>query len=507
MPLTAEGFFEGLGTLLKVGGGLNSANKSADGLDKTATSYRQAGDNALIVSGMNSAAYRKLGDNALVVGQFNSKQYEMRADQFRKKGTEIARKGVAEENDLRSEVARIISSQRAGYAAGGVIINRGTPAAMQIGTARAGEVDALRIRDNYLSLLDDNDFEIKQSLGQAELSRIQGQQQYDAAYNTAAIIDTEGGFAKAAAYNSATAMEREGDNMENASYLDAAGNLISSPVAQKWLIDAFKGLGGGSGPGTMGGTGGIGIPAPTGGGASSPTWGTSTAGQVVLGAGATVVGGYAGQKLGEEITNRQVNSNWGAGFGGAAGYVVGAKMGATYGGVWGALIGAAIGGLVDAFSGGRSYSHNSGFFLKDLPAVQNDGDREKFTVEPFDSGLQPVGFTRRTDKEEATTVIDAFRGLDKIIFETGKEFGKTITADYVTGLDEKGQGSGAFIGMAGEDGQPGKLVSDQMEQYGTELLQSLQGQVSEEGYARIMAAPTVEDKIKTMREVLAAEAE
>lgn len=57
--------------------------------------------------------------------------------------------GFEAEDDIRTNTAEVISTQRATYAARGVLIDTGTPAAMQIGTAQRGEIDALRVRRNY----------------------------------------------------------------------------------------------------------------------------------------------------------------------------------------------------------------------------------------------------------------------------------------------------------------------------------------------------------------------
>lgn len=54
-----------------------------------------------------------------------------------------------QQNAIRRMGAEVASSQRAFYGARGVMIDTGTPASMQIDTARLTEVDALRTRRNY----------------------------------------------------------------------------------------------------------------------------------------------------------------------------------------------------------------------------------------------------------------------------------------------------------------------------------------------------------------------
>lgn len=481
ISISPETILDGIGTLLDLGGQLYSGNTNKVSAEKTAKAYREQGDNALVVAGMNSKAYRELGDNAVIVADYNAKQFERRADQFRKTGFDIARKGVAEENDLRGEVSQLISSQKVGYAAGNVMVNRGTPAAMQISTARQGEVDALRIRDNYKSLLQANEFEAQQSLDQASLLRLEGEQSKKAAYNTASIIDTEGGFAKKAGYNLAEAAEAEGENTQLESQFNALGTVLSSPIAQKWLTDAITKVGGGSS--IPGGN-------PPGGTTTGSKW-VPTVGEFVAG----VAGGVAGQKIGEMFTGNEATANWGATIGGYAGSLLGP---------WGAAIGAALGGFVDS-AFGSSFSHNAGFLLHDVPGAPAE---RKFETQPFASGLKPVGFVRRSTKEEAMKVIEPFRALDKLIVDTGAEFGKKITGEHVRGTDEEGNPNvdGVFIGSASEgQDKRGKPVADHMTQFATQLLQSLEGQISAEGLAAIQGAGTVEQKIVKMREVLAQE--
>lgn len=514
MP-SLEQILDGLGTFLRVGGSVYNGQRADAAGEKTAAAQRAAGDSALLVADYNARQFerqadfiRTRGESLRQITDYNARQYTQRAGQIRKQGEQIVTAGNVEENATREQTAQIIGSQQAGYAAAGVMIDRGTPAAMQISTARQGEVDALRIRDNYINKYQANAFEAAQADEQANIIRAEGQAEYELnqfqeqqARDQAGLIRLQGEQEKQSAYNYAAASEDEGENARDASNVDALTSLITSPVATKWLTDLITGgsgaVTGGSGSGTTG--------------TPSPVWDKIKTGVLTVGAG--VVGGVAGQELGEELTGRQANNNWGAGIGGVAGATIGlssAALGAQFGsfaGPVGALIGAALGGLVDAAFGGRSYSHNSGFFLKDLPAVKNDGDREKFDVEPFESGLTPVGFRRRDTKDEAIEVIAPFRALDKVIVDIGKEFGKTVTADYVTGYDEKGEGNGVFLGSAWEDGQAGVPIAQQLEKYGTDLLKSLAPQMSATGFQSVMQAGNMEQKLVKLREVLAAEAE
>lgn len=57
--------------------------------------------------------------------------------------------GSEEENKVRRVAAESISATRAFYGARNIVIDSGTPAALQIDAARMGEVDSLRVRRNY----------------------------------------------------------------------------------------------------------------------------------------------------------------------------------------------------------------------------------------------------------------------------------------------------------------------------------------------------------------------
>src|SRR5690606_32443470 len=107
-----------------------------------------------------------------------------------------------------------------------------------------------------------------------------------------------------------------------------------------------------------------------------------------------------------------------------------------------------------------TYSHNAGFLLHDLPGV--DADR-KFQVDPFASGLAPVGFNRRTSEGEAGAVIDSFRAYDTELTDIARKTGLTVNYDNTNfgGYDEKGKGAGIFFGSAYEDGSGSGTALDQ----------------------------------------------
>lgn len=94
------------------------------------------------------------------VAKYNARQSENEAVRLRNKGTE-------EENKLRRNTAEIISNQRAAAAASGVDVDSGSVLQLQEDSALLGEVDALRLRQNF----EDQAVSLED---QADLSRAQG---------------------------------------------------------------------------------------------------------------------------------------------------------------------------------------------------------------------------------------------------------------------------------------------------------------------------------------------
>jgi hypothetical protein len=170
---------------------------------------------------------------------------------------------------------------------------------------------------------------------------------------------------------------------------------------------------------------------------------------------------------------------------------------------WGwALAGAAA--LAMMFDKKSTPSHNAGFLLHDLPSVSAD---RKFSVDPFASGLSPVGFARRSTTAESQQVIDLFRAVDESIVNIAKSAGKTINAAGLRGFAETGLGSGIFFGAAGEDGRPGTAIDQQISMYAAQLIQSLRGQVADTDLDRILSAGGVDQMLGAMESVLATASE
>lgn len=98
--------------------------------------------------------------------------------------------GVEEENKQRRETAEAVSRQRAQLGANGVEIDQGSALQLQTDTATLGEVDALRIRQNFndgANALDTS----------ASLTQLQGANQAQASRNqaTSTLITAGAGVA------------------------------------------------------------------------------------------------------------------------------------------------------------------------------------------------------------------------------------------------------------------------------------------------------------------------
>lgn len=82
------------------------------------------------------------GVTAKKTGKYNTRVLENEAVRTRNKG-------VTEENKHREKVQQLVSKQRAELGASGVDIGSGSPLQLQENSYLMGEVDSLRIRENY----------------------------------------------------------------------------------------------------------------------------------------------------------------------------------------------------------------------------------------------------------------------------------------------------------------------------------------------------------------------
>jgi hypothetical protein len=124
-------------------------------------------------------------------------------------------------------------------------------------------------------------------------------------------------------------------------------------------------------------------------------------------------------------------------------------------------------------------SSNAGLLIHDAPGASAD---RKFAVDAFASGFAPIGFARREDQSAANEVIDVFRKYDSSLTEIAKAAGLSVnySNNPFGGFDEKGQGSGLFLGTAAEEkkGVTSEPISEQLTQFTKQWVEALGGQVS-----------------------------
>jgi len=238
----------------------------------------------------------------------------------------------------------------------------------------------------------------------------------------------------------------------------AIGNAIANAI----------GVGGGTGAVTGGIFGGGGAGGIFGGGAAGAVGagvaGAGAAGVVGVGGAAGVAGaggGFGGGMAGATSAGGQFT---GAAAGGQSGFMAGFKS-AIFNPITATL--AALFAAYKIFGTKSTPSFNAGFLLSSL------GLPGEYSIDPFASGIQPVGFTRRAGRTESDPVIATFRELDKAIVglynAAGIDF--RLSGSGISGYAETGLGQGLFYGAAGEEGRPGVPVDQQLARYAREMFQ------------------------------------
>ena len=262
-------------------------------------------------------------------------------------------------------------------------------------------------------------------------------------------------------------------------------------------LPSFGGGGGGTAPVvTSNPVGFVGPPAPTSAGTASvpPTTG-SAALTAIKTAGASFVGSYAGNKAGQEVFDKQANSNIGA--------TIGSTVGGFIGGPIGAGIGGFVGGMADvAFGTDGTFAGNSGFLIRG-----RNGDGE-FDVPSFDSGFDPVGFTRRGDIGSATAIIDTFRQYDSYLTEVAKSSGLNVNynSNNFGGFNEKGRGNGTYFGTANEGDQSTAVpLEQQLTQFVKQWITGLTGQVDQSLINDVISAGNADAMIQRVAELTASQ--
>lgn len=194
--------------------------------------------------------------------------------------------------------------------------------------------------------------------------------------------------------------------------------------------------------------------------------GASNAAGLVSGA-ASVFGSSGAVISAAEYAQLMGGASVGAGGAGGAGIAAGIKGVAAAIPVWGwAAMAAAVAAKLLVKESTPSF--NAGMFLGGPM-----GHAGEFAVDPFESGVAVTGYTRRADQSDATTSIDTFRTVDAAVMAVMRAAGITdfrADASQLQGLDERGMGTGRFLGLAGEDGKPGATMDSQLTQYAQGLI-------------------------------------
>lgn len=92
-------------------------------------------------AGLQAGAQYNAGQAASDVAEYNAAAAQIAARDAKARGEEAV-------FEKRREARQIIGAQRAAFAGQGVAIDRGTPLAVTVDTARMGELDAMRLRNN-----------------------------------------------------------------------------------------------------------------------------------------------------------------------------------------------------------------------------------------------------------------------------------------------------------------------------------------------------------------------
>ena len=193
------------------------------------------------------------------------------------------------------------------------------------------------------------------------------------------------------------------------------------------------------------------------------------------------LGNLTGGKLAEAIFNKEANSNIGATLGGIIGSVIPGL---------GTFLGSAIGASLDVvFGGDGNVDVAAGFKLganPNQPLLSPDTPTREganqFRVDPFASGLAPVGFAERTDNSQAQEIIEIFRRIDETFVGISRAGGITVDfsqVDFSGGAGLRGSNED-FFGLAGEN----QLGAQDLEQQTVTLLrqyfEAVSGQLTTE---------------------------
>lgn len=156
-----------------------------------------------------------------------------------------------------------------------------------------------------------------------------------------------------------------------------------------------------------------------------------------LTAGAGILGGIAGQKLGSALFGKQAESVWGASLGGIAGAAIAGPIGAA--------IGAALGGALDSLFGGDGKKRVT-LGVETDPTLRAGGRGLTGTQVRGASGILYSARATRADEEAANTLAQSFAGIDNAL---------TAFTEMVTGSAVRLSGP-----LRGKSSQAGLSVQD-----------------------------------------------
>ncbi len=178
---------------------------------------------------------------------------------------------------------------------------------------------------------------------------------------------------------------------------------------------------------------------------------------------------------------------------------------AAFGGSAMGMIGAAAPWIAGAlalaaiFDKKSTPSFNAGFLTQSVPGAKPD---QLFSTAAFASGLNPVGFSRRSSQAEAEQTIELFRQIDKLIVDTAALGGLRVNAGALSGYSETGLGSGVFFGAAGESGRPGTALDQQLNLFASQLIGSLRGQLDDATLEGILSGGSIDAMLGKLKETV-----
>ena len=269
-------------------------------------------------------------------------------------------------------------------------------------------------------------------------------------------------------------------------FFDSIAKGFLSMVSQMAAADLAKAIFGGGGLGALtsgnlaglvtgGGGGGLIGTAGTVAKVASNLPGISTAVSSIAGAAGigtlATTGGWVAPSMVAPAASSGLIASISSGVSSAAS-AVGSFLSAIPGWGW-ALAGAGV--LAKVLDDSGTMSHNAGFLTQNLPSAQGD----TFALDKFPSGAQFYGFNRRTGTDEALAVADVFRNYDGALTALANSVGikPNLSGADFAGLNEKGQGRGAFFGSASEDkGGKGQDITSQLDSYTRQWITMVAGQ-------------------------------